>query len=172
MTTALFYRGPSFTQLHEHYAKRGRIDERAPVVCSVSTEVSAPAARVWQVLSDLASWPLWYPGMRILGLGEVRPDAPLRWRMGGVTFSSVFALVEPGRELTWTGRFLCYRAVDRHLVEPLPGGRTRVTIAESLAGPLLPLLYPAAKLRAGHERWLAAFRRVAEGGGPAVVNAG
>ena len=61
--------------------------------------------------------------------------------------------------------------MDRHLVEPLPGGRTRVTIAESLAGPLLPLLYPAAKLRAGHERWLAAFRRAAESG-PAAVSAG
>lgn len=158
MISKLFYSGPSLADLHEQYAKRSRIDEAAPTTCSVSTVIGAPPARVWEVLSDVAGWPGWYPGMRVLDVGEVRPGTRLRWQTGGATIRSVFAVVEPERELTWTGRFLCYKAVDRHLLEPLPDGRTRVTIAESLAGPLLPLLYPSAKLREGHERWLAALR--------------
>jgi len=162
MISKLFYSGPSLADLHERYAARSRIDEAAPATCSVSAVISAPPARVWAVLSDVAGWPAWYPGMRVLDIGEVRPGARLRWQTGGVTIRSVFAVVERERELTWTGRFLCYKAVDRHLLEPLPGGRTRVTIAESLAGPLLPLLYSSARLRAGHERWLAALRHMLE----------
>jgi len=56
---------------------------------------------------------------------------------------STFAVVTPRRELTWTGRFLGYKAVDQHLLEPAGNGRTTVTIRESLAGPLLPLFYTA-----------------------------
>ncbi len=51
---------------------------------------------------------------------------------------STFAVVNPGHELTWTGRFLGYKAVDQHLLEPAGNGRTTVTIRESLAGPCSP----------------------------------
>jgi hypothetical protein len=157
MTSSLFYSGPTLAALHEHYARNGLIDEAAQLTCSVSTVISAPPARVWAVLQDVAGWPAWYPAMRVLELTSVRPGAPFRWRLRGLTMRSVFARVQPGRELTWTGRFLWYKAVDRHLIEEVTPGQTRVTSSESLAGPLLPWLYSPAKLRAGHLEWLAAL---------------
>ncbi|GAA3122430.1 hypothetical protein GCM10010466_11680 [Planomonospora alba] len=151
---ALFYSGPSLAVLHDEYAARGRIDPRAQLVSSSSTVVDAPPERVWEVMADLASWPSWASGIEILRLGEVRPGAPFRWKLGGITLRSRFAVVDAGRELTWSGVFLLFKAVDRHLLEPMAGGRTKVTVEESLAGPLLPLLYSRARLHAGHERWL------------------
>jgi hypothetical protein len=44
-------------------------------------------------------------------------------------------VLNPPHELTWTGRFLGYNAVDQHLLEPAGDNRTKVTIRESLAGP-------------------------------------
>ena len=71
---------------------------------------------------------------------------------------STFAVVNPGHELTWTGRFLSYKAVDQHLLEPAGNGRTTVTIRESLAGPLLPSCTARANCQAGHQRWLTALK--------------
>ena len=97
---------------------------------------------------------------KLLELGAVRPGAPMRWKLGGLTMRSTFAVVTPGRELTWTGRFLGYKAVDQHLPEPAGNGHTTVTIRESLAGPLLPLLYRPAQLQAGQQQWLTALKNV------------
>ncbi|MEW9527841.1 SRPBCC domain-containing protein [Microbispora sp. NPDC049125] len=167
MASKLFYSGPSLSVLHDDYAARGRIDTDAPLVSTSHLVVDAPVGRVWEVMADLASWPSWSSGIEIVELSHVRPGAPFRWKMNGVTLRSRFAVVDTERELTWTGTFFGYKAVDRHVLEPIEGGRTRVTIEESLAGPLLPLLYGQGKLRANHERWLADLRRAAEAGAQA-----
>ncbi|WP_066365399.1 SRPBCC family protein [Herbidospora mongoliensis] len=151
------------SDLHTDFAMKGRIDERAPVRNTSSIEIDAPAAEVWALLFDLRGWERWWPEHKVLELGEIAPGEGYRWRLGGVKISSRFAVVTEGRELTWSGVVLgVYKAVDRNLVEPLPDGRTRVTISESLAGPLAALLYPAAKLRVGHERFLSAIKKEAE----------
>ncbi|GIH92382.1 SRPBCC family protein [Planobispora siamensis] len=162
MALKLFYSGPSLNVLHEEYAALGRVDPRAQLVSSSSLVVGAPVERVWEVMADLASWPSWASGLEIAELGDVRPGAPFRWRLNGVAIRSRFAVVAAGRELTWTGVFLGYKAVDRHVLEPLEDGRTRVTVEESLAGPLLPLFYGERKLRANHERWLSDLRSAVE----------
>ncbi|MBP2702536.1 SRPBCC domain-containing protein [Microbispora sp. RL4-1S] len=154
----MFYSGPSLDVLHRDYAEAGRIDRRAPLVTSSSIVVDAAPAEVWEVLADLRSWPSWASGIRIVELGEVLPGRDFRWKMNGVTLRSRFAVVKPERELTWSGSLLLYRAVDRHVLEPLEDGRTRVVVEESLAGPLLPLLYREATLRSNHERWLGDLR--------------
>nr|WP_062340099.1 SRPBCC domain-containing protein [Herbidospora sakaeratensis] len=128
-----------------------------------STEIDASPAEVWALLSDLRGWQRWWPEHRVLDLGEIAPGERFRWRLGGVRITSRFAVVTEGSELTWSGVALgVYRALDRNTIEPLPGGRTRLTIAESLAGPLAGLLYPAPRLRAGHERFLHAIKKEAE----------
>jgi hypothetical protein len=162
MPAKLFYTGPSLGTLHEEYAKKSRIDEQAPLISVASITIEAPGPAVWAVIGDVAGWPAWYPGFTVLELGEVRPGAPMRWKLGGLTMRSTFAVVNPGRELTWTGRFLGYKAVDQHLLEPAGNGRTTVTIRESLAGPLLPPLYRPSQLQAGHQRWLTALKNTLE----------
>lgn len=158
----LFYTGPSLATLHEEYAKKRRIDEAAPLTTASSIVVNAPVERVWEAMSDLRSWPTWNPAIHMLDLGAVMPDAPFTWRLGGATVRARFAVVDPGRELTWTGLSLVFKAVDRHVLEPVPGGRTRVTVEESLAGPLLPLIYGTSRLRRGHEQWLTALKTFVE----------
>ncbi len=71
-------------------------------------------------------------------------------------------MVSPGRELTCPGRFLGYKAVDQHLLEPAGNGRTTVTMRDSLAGPLLPLFYRPSQLQAGHQQWLTALKKALE----------
>ena len=162
MTANLFYTGPSLGTLHEEYAKKSRIDEQAPLTSEASITIGAPVPAVWAVLSDVARWPAWYPRFTVLELGDVRPDAPMRWKLGGLTMRSTFAVVSPGRELTWSGRFLGYKAVDQHLLEPAGNGGTTVTMRESLAGLLLPLLYRPSQLQAGHRQWLTALKTALE----------
>ncbi|WP_169949704.1 SRPBCC family protein [Microbispora sp. H11081] len=159
---SLLYSGPSLAVLHEEYAARGRVDPAAQVVSSSHLVVDVAVDRVWEVMADLRTWPSWASGIRITELGAVRPGASFRWRLNGMPLRSRFAVIEPLRELTWTGVFLgLYRAVDRHVLEPLEDGRTRITVEESLAGPLLPLFYREHMLRANHERWLANLARAA-----------
>ncbi|GIH74440.1 SRPBCC domain-containing protein [Planobispora longispora] len=162
MASKLFYRGPSLTVLHDEYAVHGRLDRQAQLISSSSLVIGAPADRVWEIMADLATWPSWASKTEIVELGAVRPGAPFRWRLNGVPLRSRFAVVAPGRELTWTGVFLAYKAVDRHVLEPLEDGRTRVTVEESFAGPLASLVYSEDKLRANHERWLAELKAAAE----------
>jgi hypothetical protein len=164
MPAALFYTGPSLRALHEDYAKNSRIDAAAPLTVTSSIIIDAPPDQVWAVLSDVAAWPAWHPAMTVFSLDAVRPDATLRWKLGRVPIQSTFAVVSPPRELTWTGRFLGYKAVDQHLLGPAPDGRTTATMRESLAGPLLPLLFSRAKLEAAHQRWLADLKTRVENG--------
>ncbi|MGW0802431.1 SRPBCC domain-containing protein [Nonomuraea sp. NPDC002799] len=154
---SLFQRGPSLTTLHADYAAQGRIDDEAPVTSESSVVVDATPAQVWEVLTDLRNWPSWAPGYEVLRLDEITPGAGFRWRLGKVKIASTFAVVAPGRELTWSGLVFGYKAVDQQILEALPGGRTKVTMRESLAGPLVSLVFGAGKLRAGHERYLAAL---------------
>lgn len=164
MPGTLFYTGPSLHTLHEEYAKNSRIDAAAPLTVTSSIVIDAPPEQVWAVLSDVAGWPAWHPAMTVRRLDAVRPDATLRWKLGRVPIRSTFAVVSPPRELTWTGRFLGYKAVDQHVLAPTADGRTTATIRESLAGPLLPLLFSQAKLEAGHRRWLADLKARVENG--------
>ncbi|WP_396452125.1 SRPBCC family protein [Actinomadura sp.] len=148
---------PDLATLHDEYALRGRIDEAAPVTNTSSTWIDAPPARVWAVLADLRGWEAWAPGFRLRALDAVEPGREFRWSQNGTPLRSRFAVVDPERELSWTGSFLgFYRAVDRMVLAPERGG-TRVTLQESLDGPLVRLIYGPDKLRAGHEARLAAL---------------
>ena len=48
----VFYAGPSADALHEDYAKRGRIDDLAPIASRCEIVVDAPVERVWELLMD------------------------------------------------------------------------------------------------------------------------
>jgi hypothetical protein len=162
MFAKLFYFGPSLARLHDDYAKKHRIDEDAPLVSSSSIDIDAPLERVWNAISDLRGWSRWAPA-EVLDFADVRPGAHFTWKLNGVSIRSTFAVVDARRELTWTGQFFGFKAVDRQTLEPLDGGGTRATLEESLAGPLLPLFYSSSKLKANHLKWLTALKTFAEG---------
>ena len=83
------------------------------------------------------------------------------WRNGKTKLTSRFAVVSPARELTWTGTALGSKVVHRHLLTPITTSQTLLVTEESMAGPLLVLLYSSAKLHASLDTWLTAIASAA-----------
>lgn len=159
----LLYRGPALDVLHEEYAKRGRIDDKAPVFASSRVDIEAPVSRVWEILSGAKDWPAIDPTISKIRLpAGVTVDVPFTWVSAGARIRSRFAVVEPGSELTWTGVSYGARAIHRHVLRATPSGGTRLESAESMAGPLLTLMFNSAKLSDGIDRWLPAIKIAAE----------
>jgi Polyketide cyclase / dehydrase and lipid transport len=104
MLKQLFYSGPSIEVLHEEYAKKGRIDEEAPVEAFHEVRIEAPVERVWELLSDVPGWGTWYPDVHDVHLDSgVKADARFTWTNGKARIKSTFAVVDEEREITWTG---------------------------------------------------------------------
>jgi hypothetical protein len=165
MTAALFYTGPTLRELHDDYAKKHRIDDRAAIKGRREIAVAAPPAKVWAVLSDVPHWDVnLEPGVHDIRVPDgVRTDARFTRVNKGATMKAQFAVVEPERELAWTGSAFGAKVVHRYVLEPRPDGGTRVIVEESMAGPLLALLfYTSAKLTGLLQTCLATLKTAAE----------
>ena len=73
-------------------------------------EINAPAKRVWEVLTDFASYSQWNPFIRHIS-GRLAPGERLQTRLappGGraMTFKPKVLTAEPNRELRWLGHLL------------------------------------------------------------------
>ncbi|MET7479227.1 SRPBCC family protein [Streptomyces sp. NPDC005648] len=161
----VLYTGPSLATLHQRYAKGDRIDDRAPVVASGRVRIEAPPAEVWRLLHDLPGWPSWVPRVSHVrqGPGGTVPDEWFRWKLGGMSIKSTLAVVDPGRELCWTGVLAGTRAVHRFRLTASEDGRaTDVVSEESIGGPLIALYFPSDKLRRVLQDWLGALKCTAE----------
>ena len=125
--------------------------------------VDAPPERVFALLRDPTGWPAIEPDIHGVTLDSaVRADGRFRWASGKARTTSRFAVLDPGREVTWTGTAAGARAIHRHVLEPADGGGTRLSSEESMAGPLLMLFFPRRKLHAALARWLDAIKSAAE----------
>ena len=163
MTYRLFTSGPPMDVLHEQYAKQGTIDEYAPVRACEEVQIDAPVERVWGLLSDPTAWPSLderIHGVRLLS--SVETDGYFHWANGRSRILSRYAVVEPNRELTWTGAAAGVRAVHRHVLEPVNADQTILRSQESMSAPFLGLLFPSRKLRLTLHRWLHAVKEGAE----------
>lgn len=161
--SSLFYAGPSIARLHQDYAKQGRIDEQAPVTTACEVVISAPVQRVWEMIASPAGWPEFDPAVHDVKLdGRAAVDAAFTWAKGRSHFRSRFAVLDPGREVTWTGTAAWFKVVHRHLLSTTADGGTRVRCEESMSGLMLGLLYNDAKLQADLMKWLTALKTGAE----------
>ncbi len=159
----LFYAGPPLQVLHEEYAKNGRIDQQAPVTTAFGVNIGAPRERVWELLASPLGWEAFDPAIHDVRLdGPVAADTAFTWANGRARMKSRFAVVNPGRELTWTGASMGFKVVHRHLLDDAEGGGTHLRCEESMAGPLLTLIYSEARLRATLAKWLTAVKNAAE----------
>jgi hypothetical protein len=113
---------------------------------ATAVEIDAPPARVWEVLVDLPAYAEWNPFV-VQAAGKVAVGETLSLRMAlpgwePMTIEPRLLVVEPGRELRWTGRLLLPGLFDGEhafLLTSLEDGRTRVDHVEDFAGLLLPL---------------------------------
>jgi uncharacterized membrane protein len=84
----LFYRGPPLKELHEEYAKKGLLDENAPVKSVDSITTDAPVATVWRLIIDMPNWPEWRSDAHVTKLGAIEPDARFRWKIRGASIKA------------------------------------------------------------------------------------
>ena len=105
----------------------------------ITTDIAAPAERVWQVMSDTERWHEWTPSVtsvQRLGGGNlaVGSRAVIRQPRFPPALWEVTA-IEPGTSFTWVSRAPGLRVVGHHWVEPMAGG-SRATLSLELEGVL------------------------------------
>jgi hypothetical protein len=135
-------------------------------------DMDVPAERVWEVLTDFASYPQWNPMIR-WARGELRAGARLKVRFDpegsrGYTFRPKLMIVEPGRELRWLGwpRFPGLFDTEHYwIMDELTGGRAHLLHGTSVYGLLAPLAGKAMERtsRGPFEDMNRAHKRRAEG---------
>ncbi|ABD12618.1 hypothetical protein CcI156_20170 [Frankia sp. CcI156] len=163
MTSNLLYRGPGIAELHEEYAKKRVLDEKAPVKAAAEISVAAPTEKVWRLISEIDRWPAWNPAVRDVQVhGGVAVDTSFIWVNGKSRVRSTLAVVDPLHEITWSGVSAGIKAVHRNVLERTPDGTVRVTSMESMSMPFLGLIFSSTKLRSGLNDWLTALRQAAE----------
>lgn len=105
---------------------------------SISVDISAPGERVWDVLADVERWPEWTPtvtSVTRLDGGELRPGSRATIRQPRLPETEyVVTELEPGRSFTWVATGPGVVTTARHLIEPLPGGGTRVRLSVTQSG--------------------------------------
>jgi len=110
-----------------------------------TSEVAAPAGRVFDVYADVERWPDWtrsVTSVERLDEGPLQVGSRARVRQPRLPVA-VWQVtdVEPGRSFTWVARGPGVVTTGRHLVSPTADdGRVTVTAILEQAGPLGPLL--------------------------------
>ena len=110
-------------------------------------EIQASDSRVWNLLTDFASFPQWNLFIRQIS-GSLSEGAQLTiyFQPPGtniMTFRPTILTVEPNRKLRWLGHFLILGLFDAEhsfIIEPLASDRVRFIQQESFHGLLVPLL--------------------------------
>ena len=122
-----------------------------------SIGISAPIARVWEILSDFPAYPSWNPFIRSIS-GTQTAGSRLKVRIqpqGGrpMTLAPMLLDFSPQKEFRWKGQLLVPGVFDGEhyfqLSERAEGG-TCLTHGEVFSGFLIPLVFRGA-LRCGTE---------------------
>jgi hypothetical protein len=99
------------------------INRSAPATASGELDIAASAEVVWDVISDIGAWPSWNPDVKNARLeGPLAVGSVFQWRAGGASLTSTLRVVDPPRELSWSGRKMGIRAIHVFRFEPNDGG--------------------------------------------------
>jgi uncharacterized membrane protein len=104
----------------------------------LTVPVAAPAARVWEVLSDLERWPTWTASVRGVDVdGPLRVGAVVRIRQPKLPPTAwTVTEVQPGRSFTWEARAPGSVAVGEHEITPTGDASCEVRLRLEQRGPL------------------------------------
>ena len=109
----------------------------------VSTEIAAPPARVWDVMSDVERWHEWTPSITSITRLDDGPfgvgSRALVQQPGLPQATWEVTAFEPERGFTWVSTAPGVRVSGHHFAEPTPGG-SRATLSVELQGMLSSLL--------------------------------
>ena len=99
------------------------INHSAPAIAGGEIEIEADPHTVFSVLSAVDGWPTWNPDVKAVTLeGAVEPGTAFRWRSGPSSITSTLRVVDPPREIAWTGRTTGIDAIHVFRFEPRDGG--------------------------------------------------
>lgn len=98
------------------------IDRSAPATAEGEIDIPAPPQVVWDVMSDIESWPSWNPDIKVARLeGPLAPGTVFRWK-ATTSLVSRLEVVDPPHEIAWTGTTMGIRAVHVYRFEADDGG--------------------------------------------------
>jgi hypothetical protein len=110
-------------------------------------EIDASPERVWDILTDFASYPQWNPFIRHIS-GALKVGERLEVRLEppdsrGITLRPKVLSAEPNRLMRWLGHLLVPGVFDGEhslAIHPLEVDRVRFVQHEAFKGVLVPLL--------------------------------
>lgn len=132
-------------------------------------DIAAGPQRVWQIITDFASYPEWNPFIRRVE-GEPKQGARITINLttpGGTnrTYEPVITVIEPARELRWVGKVPGI-VKGEHIFElaAAEDGRTRLVHREVFGGLLSPFFGRRTEedIKAGFEQMNLALKKRAE----------
>ena len=103
-----------------------------------SADIATAAARVWQLWSDVASWPRWNAGVARAALhGAFASGSTFEMQLpdGGPLLQSRLLDVQPGERFTDETAFEGVVVRVTHAIAPLAAGGVRVTYRTEVEGP-------------------------------------
>lgn len=106
---------------------------------TVATDVPAPPPVVWNVLTDVESYPKWNTLLSVRGEFAVGEPVAARLSVPGlptVPFSPTVTAIEPERALRWRSSLFGVAAEHAFLLEPKADGGTRFIQQETFSGPV------------------------------------
>lgn len=105
---------------------------------SITVDIAAVPARVWEVLSDVESWSQWtatVTSLRRLDEGPLRAGSRAKISQPRLPETDYRVTeLDPGRSFTWVATGPGVLTTARHEVEPLPEGASRVRLSVSQSG--------------------------------------
>lgn len=138
------------------------------------TEVAAPLAEGWRVMTDFIAYPAWNPLMRAV-TGEPRVGARLKLRVARklgaeetMFLPAKVRVVRPEQEIAWGGGVPGLLDVHHYFRFEATATGHRFVHGEIFSGVLVPLLWPLLRARirqANYEAVNQAFKARVEAGG-------
>ena len=103
-----------------------------------TSDIQAPAERVWAVLSDVQTWPQWMPTVSsVEPLREMALQVGCRYRVTQPKLRPtvwVVSVVEAGRRFEWRAKSPGMELVADHVMESTGQGGTRVRLRFEFRG--------------------------------------
>jgi uncharacterized protein YndB with AHSA1/START domain len=116
------------------------INRDGPATAQGELQIAADPQTVFAVISAIDQWPSWNPDVKSVQLqGPVQRDTVFRWRSGPSTLTSTLQVVDPPREIAWTGTTMGIKAVHVFRFQAKDGG-TLARSEESWEGLIASLL--------------------------------
>ena len=112
------------------------------MTCGVSLNIRAPAATIWNLLTDANGFPRWNSTVTRVE-GQIREGERLQLHVPGTerTFTPRVSDVVPDERMTWTGGFSpVFKGVRTFELRRCDDGSTEFRMEERFSGVILPFV--------------------------------